>query len=79
MRKAAVPDPLAVAMYVYVVLVVLFLFRIVFNYARWTIPKVEIDPPRQHVATAHKAAISALALMIIGALVAAGLKLLGIG
>ena len=79
MRKAALPDALAVALYVYVVLVVLFLFRITFNYARWAFPKVEINAPRQHVATAHRLAISAVALMIVSALVRAGLKLLGIG
>lgn len=79
MRKAALPDPLAVALYVYVVLLVLFLFRITFNYARWAFPKVELNAPRQHVAVVHRVAISAVALMIVSALVQAGLKLLGIG
>jgi len=34
--------------------------RISFNYPRWVFPKIEIGAPRQHMATAHKAAIVAL-------------------
>lgn len=78
-RRTTLPDALAVALYVYIVLLVLFLFRITFNYARWIFPAVEIDAPRQHVAVAHKAAIVALGGMIIAALVAAVLRILGIG
>jgi hypothetical protein len=78
-RRATLPEALSVAVYVYVVLVVLFLFRITFNYARWVFPKVEVDAPRQHVGGRHRVAISALGLMVIGALVKAALKLLGIG
>ena len=78
-RRAALPDALTVAVYVYIVLFVLFLFRIVFNYARWVFPPVEVNAPHQHIATAHKAAIIALGGMILAALVAAALKLMGIG
>jgi hypothetical protein len=78
-RKAALPEALSVAVYVYVVLVVVFLFRIIFNYGRWVFPKVELDAPRQHVGVRHRVAISALVLMVIGALVKAALRLCGIG
>jgi len=73
------PEALSVAMDVYVVLVSLFLFRITFNYARWTFPKVEIDAPRQHIAVRHRVAIATLAMIVVGALVKAGLKLVGVG
>lgn len=64
---------------VYVVLLSLLLFRVTFNYARWTFPKLEIDAPRQHAAVGHRVAVSTLALIVLGALVTAGLKLIGIG
>jgi len=51
----------------------------VFNYARWAFPKLEIDAPRQHAGVAHRAAISALSLIILSALVKAALRLFGIG
>jgi hypothetical protein len=75
----ALPEALSVALYVYAVLVVLLLFRTTFNYARWAFPKLEIDAPRQHVARGHRIAISTLALMVLGVLVKAALKLVGIG
>lgn len=78
-RVVALPEALAVAFYVYVVLLVLLVFRILFNYARWAFPKVEVDAPRQHVAVGHRIAISTLAVIVLGALVKAGLKLVGIG
>lgn len=77
--RIILPEALSVAVYVYVVLVVLFLFRITFNHARWVFPKVELDAPRQHVGVRHRVAISALSLMVLGALVKAALKLVGIG
>ena len=72
-------EGLKAGVYIYVVLLMLFLFRVAFNYARWAFPKVEIDAPHQHIAAAHKAAILALAGMIVAALVAAVVKLFGIG
>lgn len=78
-RVAELPQALSVALYVYVVLLVLLFFRISFNYARWAFPKVEIDAPRQHIAVGHRIAISSLALMVISVLVEAALKLVGIG
>src|SRR5262249_22687966 len=78
-RVATVPEALSVAIYVWSVLIVLYFFRILFNYARWVFPKVEVDAPRQHVGVRHRIAISALAIMLMGALVRAALKLFGIG
>jgi hypothetical protein len=79
-RHAVVlPEVLSVALDVYIVLVSLLLFRITFNYARWAFPKLELDAPRQHVAVGHRVAISALAVIILGALIKAGLKFVGIG
>jgi hypothetical protein len=78
-RVTILPEALSVALYVYAVLVVLLLFRTIFNYARWTFPKVEIDAPRQHVARGHRVAISTLAIIVVGVLVKAALKLAGIG
>jgi len=77
--KATIPEALSVALYVYIVLVVLFLFRTLFNYARWAFPKLEVDAPRQHIGAAHRVAISTLALMVLAVLVKASLKLFGIG
>ncbi len=51
-RVAALPEALSVALYVYAVLLVLLLFRLLFNYARWAFPKFEIDAARQHVGVA---------------------------
>jgi hypothetical protein len=78
-RAVPLPEALSVALYVYSVLLVLFLFRTVFNYARWTFPKLEIDAPRQHVAARHRIAISTFALIVLGVLVKAAFKLIGIG
>jgi len=78
-RYVTLPEALSVALYVYIVLLVLLLFRIAFNYARWAFPKLEIDAPRQHVAVAHRVAISTLAMIVLGALVKAGLKFFGVG
>jgi hypothetical protein len=78
-RVAMLPEALSIASYVYAVLLVLFGFRILFNYARWAFPKLEIDAPRQHVAVGHRVAISTLALIVLGALVKAALRLVGIG
>lgn len=75
------PEALAVAMYVWLVVVVFFFFRILFNYARWAFPKMELDAPRQHRrAVAHRLTVSGVTAMILGALVKAALKLfLGMG
>lgn len=78
-RVGSLPQALSVAIYVYSVLVVLYGFRVLFNYARWVFPKIEMDAPRQHIGVKHRIAISTLAIMIIGALVKAALKLFGIG
>lgn len=78
-RVLTLPEALSVALYVYVVLVVLLLFRTLFNYARWTFPKLEVDAPRQHIAAGHRVAITTFALIVVGALVKAGLKLFGVG
>jgi hypothetical protein len=78
-RVAILPEALSVALYVYAVLLVLLLFRTLFNYARWAFPKLELDAPRQHVGTAHRVAISTVALMVVGVLVKAALKLIGLG
>ena len=77
-RPASLAEPLSVAMYVYVVLIVLFFFRILFNYGRWVFPKMEIDAPRQHSGAGHRVVISTLALMVISVLVKAVLRILGI-
>jgi hypothetical protein len=76
---APLREALSVALYVYAVLLVLFLFRILFNYARWAFPKMEIDAPRQHAGAAHRVAISTVSLIILSALLKAALRLLGIG
>ncbi len=73
------PLALSVALYVYAVLLVLFLFRILFNYGRWAFPKSEVDAPRQHAGAAHRIAISTVALIVLGVLVKAGFRMFGIG
>jgi len=78
-RAVVLPEALSVALYVYAVLLVLLLFRVVFNYARWTFPKVEVDAPRQHAAARHRIAISTLAVIVLGVLIKAAFKLVGIG
>ena len=78
-RAVTLPEALSVALYVYIVLVVRLLFRIIFNYARWTFPKLEVDAPRQHIAAGHRVAISTLALIVVGALVKVALKMFGVG
>lgn len=78
--RTPLPEALAVGVYVYTVLLVMFLFRIIFNYLRWVFPPTEIDAPHQHVAAAHKAVILTLWTMVVATLVKAALKFfLGIG
>jgi hypothetical protein len=45
-HTATLPEALLIALYVYIVLLVLLLFRTLFNYARWAFPKLELDAPR---------------------------------
>src|SRR5271157_149521 len=78
LHGTTLPEALSVAVDVYVVLDVLFAFRILFNYSGWVFPKVEVDAPRQHIGVRHRIAISALAVMVIGAMIKAALKLFGI-
>jgi hypothetical protein len=72
------PDALFVALYVYLVLVVLLGFRLIFNYAKWVLPKIE-GPSRRHGAPRlHKTILAAVALTLMARLITSFLWILGI-
>jgi len=58
------PEALFIAVYVYVVLVSLFVFRLVFNYARWVLPKVE-GPSRAPKARVHRIVLGSILLGLV--------------
>jgi hypothetical protein len=80
-HRTILPEALAVTMYVWLVLVVFFCFRVLFNYARWAFPKMEVNAPRQHRgAVAHRLLIWGLILILVSVLVKAAIKMLfGLG
>jgi hypothetical protein len=78
-QRLQLPDPLLVAVFVYIVLVFLWSFRLSFNYAKWVYSKIEIDAPQQTAAFRHKAVLGFIALALASILIGAVLKAIGIG
>lgn len=58
------PEALLVAFYVYLVLVALFGFRILFNYARWVFPKIEVTSTHQP-GVLHKSILVMVAAAVV--------------
>jgi hypothetical protein len=56
------------AIYVYIFVVALFLFRALFHYFRWVFPIVEYKHERSR-ALAHRAVLSALSIGLVGAVI----------
>jgi len=54
--------------HIYFFIIVLFLFRALFNYGRWLFPHVELDTPLQSVSTKQRVFFVTLTLGIIVAL-----------
>ncbi len=73
-----VPDALFVAVYVYLVLLALFAFRVLFNYARWVFPKCEGPTRRQRGPKFHKSIIVAAGGVLLSIMVETFLKMIGI-
>ena len=72
------PEALFVALYVYFVLVALLGFCLLFNYAKWVLPKIE-GPSRRHGGPKlHKAILGAIALALTVRAVTSLLWILGI-
>ena len=61
----ALPQPLVVAIYVYIVLLFMFAYRLTFNFARRTFPKIE-GPERERGTPWHQRGL--LALLTVGIL-----------
>lgn len=59
------PESLFVVLYVYLTLLLLFAFRILFNYARWVFPKVEGPSSLRGGAKLHKAVLGAIGLGLL--------------
>jgi hypothetical protein len=72
------PSAVFVALYVYFMLVGLYMFRLVFNYAKWVFPKIEGPPQRNSSATFHKVVLGALGLGLLDRVVETILWLAGI-
>jgi hypothetical protein len=71
------PPAVFVALYVYLVLLILFAFRILFNYAKWVFPKID-GPSRRGSALAHKVVLTAVFVTLTGRVVTTLLWLTGI-
>ena len=63
------PDALYIAFYVYVVLVSLYTFRFLFNYARWVFPKLDGPSQSSHSTSAHRFILAGLVTTLIWHLV----------
>jgi hypothetical protein len=72
------PPAIFVALYVYLVLVGLFVFRILFNYIKWVIPKIEGPPQKRGGAALHKTILGAIFLALLIRVVTTVLWLAGI-
>jgi hypothetical protein len=70
-------DPLYVAFYVYAVLIVLWGFRILFNYSRWVFPKLE-GPDRREGRRLHKAVFLLIGATLVSLVVETFLRMVGI-
>jgi hypothetical protein len=63
--QIAAPQALLVSFYVYVVLVILYFYRLAFNYARWIFPKIE-GPRAVRKLIRHRAALVAVIGTLLG-------------
>jgi hypothetical protein len=67
------PFALSIGIYVYVFFFFVNVFRMIFSYARWAFPKIELESAQSSVAT-HRAILVALLIGIIGSAVWDALK-----
>jgi hypothetical protein len=72
------PAAVFVALYVYLVLVGLYGFRIFFNYVKWVFPKIEGPPQRNKGAIVHKMILTAIGLALLTRIVTTILWFAGI-
>ena len=71
-------EAVSIAIYVYIVLVTLLVFRLIFNYAKWVLPKLE-GPNRIHgLLLVHKIVLGVISTTLIGTVVTIILKLIGL-
>jgi hypothetical protein len=73
-----VPDALFVALYVYLVLIALFGFRLLFNYAKWVFPKIEGPARREGGPKIHKAVLVLIGSTFVSVVVETFLRMLGL-
>lgn len=57
-----------VGIYLYFFVILLYVYRIIFNYARWVFPNIELTTSLQKGATVHRLILGALVLSIVGTL-----------
>ncbi len=62
-------DFFKVACYLYFFIIILYVFRIVFNYARWVFPNIELIRPLQSCAIKHRVFLGTILISIIAALI----------
>jgi len=72
------PAAVFVALYVYLVLVGLYGFRMFFNYVKWVFPKIEGPPQRNRGAIVHKMVLTAISLTLLARVVTTMLWFAGI-
>lgn len=73
-----VPDALFVALYVYLVLMALFGFRLLFNYAKWVFPRMEGPTRRQGGPKLHKAVLIAIGGTLLSIVTETLLRMMGL-
>lgn len=73
-----VPDALFVALYVYLVLMALFGFRLLFNYAKWVFPRMEGPTRRQGGPQLHKAVLIAIGGTLLSIVTETLLRMMGL-
>lgn len=73
-----VSDALFVALYVYLVLIALFAFRVLFNYTKWVLPKCEGPTRRQGGPKSHKAVLVTVGVSVISVVIETLLRMIGL-
>lgn len=67
-QLSKLPQPITVAVYIYLFFLILMIFRLLFSYARWAFPRIEIDSVRSP-ASRHRAVWAGLVLAVGGGII----------
>jgi hypothetical protein len=67
--KTDIPTVLSIAIYIYIFFIILFIFRLLFNYARWIFPLLEFAPDGGTKMGKHRTILSVIFLGVLVSLI----------